>query len=63
MTLQTNLGDRIAAAQQRLMDQERAKLGRVRAFQVEATDAGLQYVIPGAEKRQNPNATQLELLI
>ncbi|WP_301065318.1 hypothetical protein [Maricaulis sp.] len=30
---------------------------------VEATTAGLQYIIPGAEKRQRPNATQLELLL
>jgi len=28
----------------------------------EATPAGLQYIIPGAEKRQRPSAQQLELL-
>ena len=28
----------------------------------EATNAGAQYVIPGAEKVQRPNATQTELL-
>jgi len=29
---------------------------------LEATPAGLQYIIPGAEKRQRPSAQQLELL-
>lgn len=58
-----DLAARILAAQEKLLEKERIKIQQTRTFPVEATNAGLQYIIPGAEKRQRPNATQLELLI